>query len=254
MMMSWSIACMSGTWAVSSGASTLLTATDQAAWSKGGVLASLGAADIAGDVPASAIRRFYNTPDVVRVISDEKIFLSINLGSGYRAHPLDAGAVAADEEFFSVRDFHVFDALDSSEYGLPLTRDQFPDIAPTNCPSTLLPEDPGWRLGMVQGDGEKVLSPSLTVANNLFFTSFTPVDPGNSCVPSGGLNRLYQVAVLDGCALTNMDVPLDERELTIPERFIELGVGAPVAPGFIAGDGCAGLGCFDDKPSEERPG
>jgi len=214
---------------------------------EGGVMASLGAADISGSVPASAIRRFYNTPDVVRVISDDKIFLTINLGSGYRAHPLDAGAVGADDEFFSVRDFHVFDALDSSEYGLPLTRDQFPIIEPTNCPSTLLPTDPGWRLGMIQGDGEKVLFPSLTVDNNLLFTSFTPTNPGNSCLPSGGLNRLYQINVVNGCALTNRDEPLDENELPQPEAFTELGIGVPIAPGFTSGGACAGLGCFDDE-------
>jgi len=218
---------------------------------EGGVLASLGAADISGEIPATEVRRFYNTPDVVRVISDEKIFLAINLGSGYRAHPLDGGAVAADDEFFSIRDFHVFDTLDSGDYGSPLTRDQLPHIAPTNCPSTLLPEDPGWRLGMVQGDGEKVLSPALTVANNLFFTSFTPINTGNSCVPAGGLKRLYQVSVLDGCALTNMDVPLDERELTEPEPFIEVGYGAPVAPSFTPEGACTGLDCFDDGQSDD---
>jgi type IV pilus assembly protein PilY1 len=218
---------------------------------EGGVIASLGAADIAGDVPASEIRRFYNTPDVVRVVSDEKIFIAINLGSGYRAHPLDAGAVAADDEFFSIRDFNVFNTLDSSDYGLPLTRDQLPDIAPTNCPSTLGPADPGWRLGLVQGDGEKVLSPALTVANNLFFTSFTPLDQGNSCVPAGGLNRLYQVSVLDGCALTNRDQPIDESELTEIEPFIEVGIGAPVAPSFMPPGGCVGLGCFGDGQADD---
>ena len=218
---------------------------------EGGVIASLGAADIGAGTPASAIRRFYNTPDVVRVITNERIFLSINLGSGYRAHPLDAGPVAADDEFFSVRDFHVFDALDSGDYGPPLTRDQLPEIAPTNCPSTLAPDDPGWRLAMVQGDGEKVLFPSLTVENNLLFTSFTPIETASSCLPSGGLNRLYQVSVVDGCAVNNRDQPLDDSDLTQPDPFTILGVGAPVEAGLLGEKPCAGIGCFGDEQADD---
>lgn len=220
---------------------------------EGGVLASLGGADIGGSVPPSEIRRFYNTPDVVRVIADEKIFLAVNLGSGYRAHPLDAGAIASSDEFYSIRDFNVFRTLDSADYGDPLTRSALPDIT-ANLSPTLAPDDPGWRLGMVQGDGEKILSPALTVSNNLLFTSFTPVDRGDSCLPAGGLNRLYRVSVLDGSALTNRDEPFDPLDLDQTDRFSDEGYGAPVAPGFTLDGPCTGLGCFDNGQALRPPG
>jgi len=106
---------------------------------------------------------------------------------------------------------------------------------------------------MVQGDGEKIISPAITVGNNLLFTSFTPIDQGNSCVPIGGRNRLYVISVLDGSALTNRDKSTDESILTETDRFSDEGLGAPVAPGFTLMGPCTGLGCFDDEKSPDDP-
>ncbi len=217
---------------------------------EGGVLASLGAADATSSPPpATDIRRFYNTPDIVNVRRNNDAFLAINIGSGYRAHPLDTDV---DDEFFSIRDFRSTEIIPTSQYdsqAFPLIlRSDLIDITAI-ADATLDPTDLGWRLGMVQSDGEKILGQSLTINNVLLFNSFAPLDAMQSCLPSGGLNRNYRVSILDGNALTNLDQSTDPDNLTPRDRFVEGHIGAPVSdPVFIPGDeGCSGLDCLDGE-------
>ncbi|RMF96490.1 MAG: hypothetical protein D6727_08110 [Gammaproteobacteria bacterium] len=212
---------------------------------EGGVLASLGAADLGASPPAASVRRFYNQADVVPVLAAEKIFLAINLGSGYRAHPLDSEAA---DQFFSIRDFDVFGVIPSGDYPAPLTVDDLIDVTGDANP-VLGFDDAGWRFRLVNAPGEKVLSRSVTFSNSVFFTSFLPGTAAAACAPAGGRNRLYQVSVLSGAALTNFDSPESSGELTIADRSRELSQGgiAP-APAFLFGDNgvraCVGLECF----------
>ncbi len=212
---------------------------------EGGVLASLGAAEAAST--SADVRRFYNTPDVVRVIKGENAFTAINIGSGYRAHPLDA---QVSDEFYSVRDFNPARAIPTSEYDSPalplITRDNLIDIT-TNTTPSLEPSDAGWRLGMVQDPGEKILGESLTLDNVLFFNSFAPSSAVQSCLPGAGINRNYRISVIDGSPLTNLDRSADAENLTPTDRFVEGQLGAPVSdPGFGPDDKvCSGLDCFD---------
>ena len=77
-----------------------------------GVIAQLGAEGLAAADFADT-RRFYTTPDV-SIFSDRnenKRFISLSIGSGYRAHPLDESAA---DRFFSVRDPDVFKPADAS--------------------------------------------------------------------------------------------------------------------------------------------
>lgn len=192
---------------------------------EGGVLASLGGAAVATPTQADT-RRFYAQPDIVPVIARDRFLLTVNLGSGYRAHPLDTDI---DDAFFSVRDFKVFDVIPSDEYGVPLTVTDLVDITLDPNPTLDIEED-GWRLSMVQSGGEKILSPSFTFQGTLFFSSFSPGGAANACVASTGLNRLYRVNVLDGSPSTNLDRPVDDpEELTEEDRFQELKQGG-VAP------------------------
>jgi type IV pilus assembly protein PilY1 len=169
------------------------------------------------------VRRFFAAPDVVPIIRDENIYIALNIGSGYRAHPLDA---AADDQFFSVRDFSVFDVIDTDDYPPPLTVNDLADITNIGTP-VLDPYDAGWRLRMVLGDGEKVLNPAITFGNVVLFTSFTPASAANACVPTRGLNRLYAVSIFDGRGQTNLDQP--EEDFDPADRTIELVQGG-IAP------------------------
>ena len=218
---------------------------------EGGVLASLGGAAV--DTPTAAdLRRFYEAPDVVPVILDSKLLISINIGSGYRGHPLDTDI---REAFFSVRDFNVFGVIDRADYSTsPVSVDQLLDI--TNDAAPALPfASAGWQLRLVQGPGEKVLGESLTFDNTTFFTSFTPGQTASECTGGAGINRLYAISVFDGRPRTNFDFPLDDDPLTVADRFRTLSTGIPVTDvnRFQLDSGmriCAGTECLTDEEME----
>ena len=216
---------------------------------EGGVLASVGAADLGANPPDTEIRRFYATPDIVPVVTEHLTYLAVNIGSGYRAHPM---WTAIDDEFYSIRDFNVFNAVESADYGPPVTRADLLDITNDTDP-VLLPTDAGWRLGMVQDSGEKVLAESFTFNNQVFFTSFSPNNTGAACIAGPGTNRLYRVSVRDGSPVINLDESTDETDLTEEDRYVQLDQGgiAPepifVFPEDLKGEpvACVGVECFD---------
>jgi type IV pilus assembly protein PilY1 len=203
----------------------------------GGLLATLGAADLGA--PATAdVRRFYAVADIVPILAVneyEKSYISVNIGSGYRAHPLET---ENDNWFFSVRDFDFFQKRTTSEFDAPITFGDLIDITtfdPQAVP--LLNTDLGWRLALEAASGEKVVSSSLTLDGTVFFTSFSPTPPSNSCteaVHGGGTNRLYRVSVLNGNPAPHPDdLPLAPAEMTAADRFEELNQGG-LAPGPVA--------------------
>ncbi len=203
---------------------------------EGGVLASLGAADLGASPPASQVRRFYATPDIVPVVyqdvGEEKMFLTVNLGSGYRAHPLNS---TIEDEFFSIRDFNVFGVVATADYGLPVYRNDLIDITDLGTPGdpadpepVVLPTDPGWRLSM-QGPGEKILSEAFAFDNEVFFVSFSPQGTSSSCSATTGKNRLYRVSVFNGFPVRNLDGSPAGDDLTETDRYINLEQGG-IAP------------------------
>ncbi len=218
----------------------------------GGVIAALGAAGQGITPPAADLRRFYAAPDVAPVIIDRQLVLSINIGSGYRGHPLDT---TIDEAFYSVRDFDVFNVKPAAGYAEPLTVDDLVDITDDPAPS-LLADAAGWQLRLVQGAGEKVLGESLTLENTIFFTSFTPGETASACTSGAGTNRLYAVSVFDGRPRTNFDSPVGE-PLTVADRSRTLLTGIPILTvtryqGSTPEDNriCAGTECLSDEEME----
>jgi type IV pilus assembly protein PilY1 len=229
---------------------------------QGGVFATLGAADIASPALAD-VRRFYATPDVAQIITDQRMYLSVSLGSGHREHPLDTGT---NEEFYSLRDFNVFEQLTNDQYGTPIVRSDLVDITSDTTPE--LPYDAlGWRLTLDLSPGEKVVAESLTFQNTLFFTSFSPGGNGDACVAAGGLNRVYEISVLDGSPRTNLDGSIDPNdpeggpgELTPEDRYQALSQGglAPEPVIFFEPEPlrCVGVECappgFGNAPVRTR--
>jgi type IV pilus assembly protein PilY1 len=216
---------------------------------EGGVLASLGGAAV--DTPAAAdLRRFYEAPDVAPIILDRKLLLAINIGSGYRGHPLDT---AVAEAFFSVRDFNVFGVIRTGDYpAAPVSVNQLSDITGDAEPEVPLAAA-GWQLRLVAGPGEKSLGQAVTFDNTTFFTTFTPGDTITECTTGTGTNRLYAISVFDGRARTNFDSPVDA-PLTVADRSKTLNTGIPVTDVNIyrTADGplpCAGTECLT---AEER--
>ena len=225
---------------------------------KGGVMASLGAADM-NNPGVQDNRRFYNTPDVSLLRRESGSYLAVSLGSGYRAHPLDT---QIEDSFYSIRDFNPFRQLNGAEYALltadMLTHDdaRLADISGSagNKPPTMPAGAWGWRMDMPSG--EKVLAQSRTFQEKIFFTTYSPTvgNNANSCAPQRGTNRLYIVAVEDGKPAYNLDKVGSDDELTVDDRFQTLaqsGIAPDVAfifqtdpggsPGGVnqpAGGGC----------------
>jgi type IV pilus assembly protein PilY1 len=221
-----------------------------------GVLASLGAAGPGpATLPADA-RRFSATPDVVPLVSHGQLVLAINLGSGDAARP---GDTATADAFFSVRDT-VAGVRRTTDYGPPATTTDLVDITADLAPR-LTPATRGWRLRLVQAPGEKVLAPSLTIRNQLYFTSFAPEADG-AC--GAGTTRLYRVSVGDGRPLA----PAADDDGPAPgeSRSTVVGLGVPGlapqatlvrGPGETATDRpalqlCAGLAC-GEQPEAGAP-
>ena len=214
---------------------------------EGGMLASLGGADL-DDPPANAVRRFYNTPDVVFVNCVRGNFLAVNLGSGYRGHPLDT---TVEDAFFSIRDVNLFGVRDSTSYTDPTRYDDLFDITDDVAPT--LPRDAGgWLLRLTQASGEKVLSEATTFDSRTFFTSFSPGGAVAACVGGLGVNRAYEVDACSGSPLTNLDGSTEPGPLEGTDRFRILNQTG-IAPESVflfpqePGEGptrCIGLVCF----------
>ena len=196
---------------------------------EGGLLATLGAADIGAPLMTD-VRRFYARPDVVPYIAQnpgDLSYLSLNVGSGHRAHPLDG---ASDDWFFSVRDYDIFTPIKTEDYGQPVVFSDLTDI--TNDIAPALPYGAaGWRLELEAAAGEKVFTESLTFKGVTIFTSFSPSPPNNTCSTAshgGGTNRLYRVSVTDGSPDTiPPDTPTDKTD-----RYRTLKQGG-IAPGPV---------------------
>jgi len=223
----------------------------------GGVIAQLGAEGL----PSPAVedtRRFYAAPDV-SIFNDNiqnRRFIAVSLGSGYRAHPLDD---ANTDRFYSIRDKSVFNALTQAEYDAftPYTESDLVEIS-GQVGTAIGANKAGWMFTLPPD--QKVFSNSVTFNNEVFFVAFS-ADTAGAAVCSAGLGRnfLYRVSVINGDPIADLDaiVPGEEDN----ERVEELAQGgiAP-SPAFLfpspepgcTGEecspppiGCIGVECFD---------
>ena len=162
----------------------------------GGIIAQLGAEGHDDPTPADT-RRFYTTPDVSMFV-DKRLnrrYLAVNIGTGYRAHPLDN---SANDRFYSLRDPHVFNALTQAQYNsYPVIRnDDLIEVA--GQVGAKVPSDgDGWMLTLPPT--QKILSDSRTFDDAVYFVSFEPTaNSEDPCQAGLSVNRLYRVNVVNG--------------------------------------------------------
>ena len=149
-----------------------------------------------------------------------------------QARPGNTGA-AAQDRFYSIRDYTPFTALTSAQYsGLSVIRDSdLTDITTTVAPN-LAATAKGWKLQLNQPgsswQGEKVLTEATTLNNQVLFTTYTP--GGNAvglCQPALGVNRFYAVSVIDGSPVANLNnqnnQTVNDRSTTLAQTGIEIG-------------------------------
>jgi type IV pilus assembly protein PilY1 len=224
----------------------------------GGVIAQLGAEGTATPTAADT-RRFYTAPDVSLVTDDEqqRRYISISLGTGYRAHPFD---LSASDRFYSVRDKDVFNQLDQDaydDYDIAVDGDLVEVSGQTQ--TVITSSDRGWKFTLPAN--QKVLSDSLTFDDQVFFVAFTPDSNSEAtCAAGKGTNFLYRVSAINGDPVVpNIDTldPLisdDERRETLQQG----GIAPSPAILFPSEDpdctdedcgqpplGCVGVECFD---------
>jgi type IV pilus assembly protein PilY1 len=211
----------------------------------GGMLADLGAAAL-GAPGLADTRRFYYAPDTAVITTKTTRFMHVGIGSGYRAHPLDRDNHNA---FYAIRDKNTFNKLTQVQYDAlqPLTPADLVDVTDDPNPN-LADGQPGWRIELRDGGwiGEKVLSEARTFADKIFFTTFTPKENNNPCLPGIGVNKLFIVNATDGSPVNNLDGIGGEDDLTVDDRIYSLSQGgiAPEIVFLFPGDqACEGADC-----------
>ncbi|UXJ51807.1 PilC/PilY family type IV pilus protein [Pseudomonas citronellolis] len=203
--------------------------------SNDGVFASIG-----GTTPASA-RRFYQEPDVALLNVKGTPALSINIGSGYRGHPLNQ---VIQDRFYAFRtpvlvkpsssegtltESSLYNATENLVQGSDATTKQ---AAANAFAST----SGGWYITL-KASGEKVLSRALTAGGQLYFNTYEPSSANALCKASVGRNRSYAVRLLDA---TPVSVPISGNG-TYADRYTDSNSEG------IAGDPqlyCIGNDCY----------
>jgi len=163
----------------------------------GGVIAQLGADGLGGAETLADTRRFYNAPDVSLITDNhqQRRFIAVSVGSGYRAHPFD---LTASDRFFSVRDGDVFNQLSQTDYdNYPIVTDGDLIEVSGQTQTVVTSADGGWKF-TVPGN-EKILAQSLTFDDQIFFVAFTPdSNAAATCAAGKGTNFLYRMSAVNG--------------------------------------------------------
>lgn len=209
----------------------------------GGVFASLGNADEATH-PVASTRRFYYAPDVALVRKrGQAPYLAVNVGSGYRASPLNT---QVEDRFYALRDYSLFAKRTQAEYNAwtAITDGTLTDITTTATP-TLASGVPGWKIRLTRS-GEKVLAESRTFGNVIFFPTFTPDTTGGtaSCAPRQGTNRLFSVNLFDGSPLNSANAAVTPTTADRESRLSQGGIAPEAVFLFPTPDAaCTGSAC-----------
>ncbi len=172
------------------------------------------------DNAASNNRRFYNSPDIAMIRLKTGSFISISIGSGYRAHPLDT---MVNDHFYMIKDEGVLKGIFDMDANLSTlvnitNQAGYDDDGNSIAGKLIYNEDEpknGWYIDFTNS-GEKVLSDSLTFNNSILFTTYAPVG-ADACRVSKGESRLYVMNIADGNPFIdrNKDHLLDGDDRTI---------------------------------------
>lgn len=196
-------------------------------------------------------RRFFNQIDVVSTRDGTLAFDGILLGSGNRSHP---NGVTVINSFFMIRDTNI-----KSQYFSTLNKpttinhaslyNATPNDLQNNDESlSSLLAKPGWRIELTR-EGEKSLSPSVTLNGTVYFTTFAP-NNALQCTPIPGNGYLYGVNLQRATAVRNWtDVTTSDPTFTTADRQTSMGSRLPdsVTPHFrkdkirLIGIGTAGV-------------
>jgi type IV pilus assembly protein PilY1 len=188
----------------------------------------------------------------------DRRFIAISIGSGYRAHPFDQ---SASDRFYSIRDKDIFKRLTQTEYNNYdiITEADLVEVGGQKQ-AVIGPDDDGWMFTLPAN--EKILSDSLTFDDSVLFTSFSPdSNAAATCAVGRGTNVLYRVSVINGDPVVNNLDALDPNDADDARRQTLAQGGIAPSPTilFPSSDdpdctgaacsppplGCVGVECFD---------
>jgi type IV pilus assembly protein PilY1 len=203
-----------------------LTGNDPGGW-KLSLLASLGrhAMNSSGK---DDDRRFFHRPDLVPSRDEHGSFDAVLIGSGDRPDPLDIGGMV-DNYFYMIKDRNIAvgagvdTGLDHAYLG-----DVTDNCLQVNAGSCVVDLGDGWKL-QLETPGEKVLATPITIAGNVYFTSYIPQgEVGvDSCAPSEGNGRLWALDIQNAFSVVNYNTADDteadpDAATTKADRFTQL--------------------------------
>ncbi|BAU72546.1 PilC/PilY family type IV pilus protein [Metapseudomonas furukawaii] len=191
------------------------------------------------------LRRFYNEPDVALLNINGTRTLAINIGSGYRGHPLNA---VTQDRFYSFRTPLVYNpTTDAANNHTTLVESNLYDATDnliqegsatqqTAAATAFARTSGGWYIRL-EGRGEKVLSESATFAGLLVFTTYEPTASLNSCRAAQGISRAYTVNLFDATpAAENVSGTPDKADRATLLKT----AGIPPKPVFLLPDNGSG--------------
>ncbi len=212
---------------------------------EGGMIANLNGTAVNDATPANN-RHFYYEPDVSYVRQGSLEYLTIAIGSGYRAHPLDT---VIQDRFYVIRDTNVRGPERDTNGNAVYTTITENDLYDTtgniigegtqtqiDAARVALNTNNGWFIKLNEPDGsfigEKIIGKSITFNGILIFSSFTPISTQvNSCTGNGASSS-WAINLLDGQPVFNFDTSSDS--LTRSDRKGVLNLqGLPPSPTIL---------------------
>ena len=163
--------------------------------------------DANGDSADSVYNRFYNSPSISYFREESGIgFLTISIGTGFRASPL---AASSEDAFYILRDYNVSQKPTSYTKRTPSELAHYSLADDTQSNSVDTNQRQGWKFALA-GTSEKVLADALTTHGKVIFTTFAPNNTPNpgSCSFDVGEAKAYTIDFQGGIDnLPIIDIP-----------------------------------------------
>ncbi len=200
-------------------------------------------ADLAG-IGTADNRRFYYSPDVALIKRAGILVLNVAIGSGWRAHPLD---VNITDRFYSITTTDVYAApatytkvTESNLYDASANLIGQGTTSQKNTALSSLQSKSGWYMTL-EVAGEKVLAQSVTINNQILFSTYIPSATTSGCQTAQGGGRVYLVNIFDGTPVQNLDTNGSSSNLVTTDRYVALSRGGipPSPTPFFPDNGAA---------------
>ncbi len=159
-----------------------------------GIVASISGSDEA------TTRRFYQKPMIYKFTGNLANYISVNIGTGYKAHPLVKNN---EDRFYSFR----FPLKASITDTTVIKDSDLPNANPTDT-TTELNITKGFKVPLAQETsdavkGEKIVSNAFAGMDRLVFNTYIPYvgEKASSCYPIVGTQRTYYFSLSKGFSL-----------------------------------------------------